>query len=178
MRGSVGRLVAACAAAAGAHHRPADSWSAADRFRSASLFRQPRAGRAVFLRAGEPSCAVRAENDPCAAHRDVAEADAPSGRHAGRAEPRRGCRALFRRCRHCGGAFYLRYHQHGSGRLPHRLDSCGHRGQKHRSGAGFAAGAAAFRRVYPAGAEADALRAARPSPHRRRCICAGARDAS
>ena len=41
------------------------------------------------------------------------------------------------------------------------------RQQKHRSGAGFAAGAAVFRRVYPTGAEADALRAARPSPHRR-----------
>ncbi len=35
------------------------------------------------------------------------------------AEPRRGGRALFRRCGHGGGSVHLRHHQHGGGCLPH-----------------------------------------------------------
>ena len=44
-------------------------------------------------------------------------------------------------------ALLLRNYQHGSGRVPHRFDSCGYRGEKYRTGAGFAAGGAAVCRI-------------------------------
>ena len=158
---SVGCGVAGSAAAAGPCGRPTERRRGTDFFCGARLFLQPCTGGNPFLRAGEPSGALWTENDPCAALGNVAEADAAACQHARGAESRRGDRAVFWRCGYRGGAFYLRNYQHGSGRVPHRFDSCGYRGEKYRTGAGFAAGGAAVCRIHAPCAKADALRAVR-----------------
>ncbi len=172
MRRGLGRGVAPAAAAAGACRRSPDRRPAALACRGAALFRQPCArGRAV-LGAGDASGSVRAENDPCAALRNVAEAHPASRRHARFAESRRGRRAVFRRRGHRGGAVHLRHHQHGGRRLPHRFHSGGHCREEHGTCAGFARGAAALCAVHAPRAEKNARRAVGKPPRR----CGGVRS--
>ena len=123
--------VAAAAAAAGPHHRRADGRTAADDLRRCLSTLAAWRWKGVLSSAQESLLVLFGQKMTHALRSEMSRklTQLPA-QHAGGPEPRRGGRALLRRCGHGGGAVHLRHHQHGGGRLPHPFHHGGHRREK------------------------------------------------